>query len=134
MSSLAKAFLRSTKGRRRRSSPLSANRSNAPTTSLPEFIGGPRNWDYRFCWLRDATLTLLSLMNAGYYDEAKMWRDWLLRAAAGSPRQIQIMYGLRGAEHRVVDKPLSLPKIKSVGIDSAALQERASLGCARCVE
>ena len=60
----------------------------APTTSLPEFIGGPRNWDYRFCWLRDATLTLLSLMNAGYYDEAQMWREWLLRAAAGSPRQI----------------------------------------------
>ena len=59
----------------------------APTTSLPERIGGPRNWDYRFCWLRDATLTLLALMNAGYYDEARMWRDWLLRAAAGSPRR-----------------------------------------------
>ena len=66
----------------------------APTTSLPEPIGGPRNWDYRFCWLRDATLTLLALMNAGYYDEAQHWRDWLLRAAAGSPAQIQIMYGL----------------------------------------
>ena len=74
----------------------------APTTSLPEFIGGPRNWDYRFCWLRDATLTLLALMNAGYYDEAKMWREWLLRAAAGSPRQIQIMYGLRG-ERRLTE-------------------------------
>ena len=74
----------------------------APTTSLPEFIGGPRNWDYRFCWLRDATLTLLSLMNAGYYDEAQMWREWLLRAAAGSPRQIQIMYGLRG-ERRLTE-------------------------------
>jgi GH15 family glucan-1,4-alpha-glucosidase len=74
----------------------------APTTSLPEFIGGARNWDYRFCWLRDATLTLLSLMNAGYYDEAKMWRDWLLRAAAGSPRQIQIMYGIRG-ERRLTE-------------------------------
>ena len=56
----------------------------APTTSLPEFIGGPRNWDYRFCWLRDATLTLLSLMNSGYYEEAQMWREWLLRAVAGS--------------------------------------------------
>jgi GH15 family glucan-1,4-alpha-glucosidase len=74
----------------------------APTTSLPEFIGGPRNWDYRFCWLRDATLTLLALMNAGYYDEAQMWREWLLRAAAGSPRQIQIMYGLRG-ERRLTE-------------------------------
>jgi GH15 family glucan-1,4-alpha-glucosidase len=74
----------------------------APTTSLPECIGGPRNWDYRFCWLRDATLTLLALMNAGYYEEAKMWRDWLLRAVAGSPRQIQIMYGLRG-ERRLTE-------------------------------
>jgi GH15 family glucan-1,4-alpha-glucosidase len=68
----------------------------APTTSLPERLGGSRNWDYRFCWLRDATLTLLSLMNAGYYDEARAWRDWLLRAAAGSPDQLQIMYGVTG--------------------------------------
>jgi hypothetical protein len=64
--------------------------------SLPERLGGPRNWDYRFCWLRDATLTLLSLMNRGYYDEARAWRDWLLRAAAGSPDQLQIMYGVTG--------------------------------------
>ena len=68
----------------------------APTTSLPEQIGGTRNWDYRYCWLRDATLTLLALMNAGYYDEARDWRDWLLRAAAGAPAQLQIMYGLAG--------------------------------------
>jgi GH15 family glucan-1,4-alpha-glucosidase len=68
----------------------------APTTSLPEQLGGSRNWDYRFCWLRDATLTLLALMNAGYYDEASAWRDWLLRAAAGAPSQLQIMYGLAG--------------------------------------
>jgi GH15 family glucan-1,4-alpha-glucosidase len=68
----------------------------APTTALPEWIGGPRNWDYRFCWLRDATLTLLALMNSGHYEEARAWRDWLLRAAAGSPSQIQIMYGLGG--------------------------------------
>jgi GH15 family glucan-1,4-alpha-glucosidase len=72
----------------------------APTTSLPEQIGGPRNWDYRFCWLRDATLTLLSLMDSGYYDEAAAWRDWLVRAAAGSPAQMQIMYGIAG-EHRL---------------------------------
>ena len=58
----------------------------APTTSLPELIGGSRNWDYRFCWLRDATLTLLALMNAGYFDEAMAWRDWLLRAALGRRR------------------------------------------------
>jgi GH15 family glucan-1,4-alpha-glucosidase len=68
----------------------------APTTSLPEHLGSTRNWDYRFCWLRDATLTLLSLMDSGYYDEAASWRDWLLRAAAGSPSQLQIMYGLAG--------------------------------------
>jgi GH15 family glucan-1,4-alpha-glucosidase len=68
----------------------------APTTSLPEQLGGPRNWDYRFCWLRDATLTLLALMNTGYYDEARAWRGWLLRAAAGSPADIQIMYGVAG--------------------------------------
>lgn len=68
----------------------------APTTSLPEQVGGTRNWDYRYCWLRDATLTLLGLMNAGYYVEAGEWRDWLLRAAAGHPDQVQIMYGLSG--------------------------------------
>jgi GH15 family glucan-1,4-alpha-glucosidase len=74
----------------------------APTTSLPEHIGGVRNWDYRFCWLRDATLTLLAFMDAGYYDEAAAWRDWLLRAAAGSPKQLQIMYGLSG-ERRLTE-------------------------------
>jgi GH15 family glucan-1,4-alpha-glucosidase len=77
----------------------------APTTSLPEQLSGPRNWDYRFCWLRDATLTLLALMNTGYYGEARAWRDWLLRAAAGSPAEIQIMYGVAGErwlpEHEV---------------------------------
>ena len=68
----------------------------APTTSLPEEIGGVRNWDYRYCWLRDATLTLLALMNGGYYEEAGCWRDWLVRAIAGSPQQLQIMYGIAG--------------------------------------
>jgi GH15 family glucan-1,4-alpha-glucosidase len=68
----------------------------APTTSLPERLGGVRNWDYRYCWLRDATITLLALMHLGYYDEAQAWRDWLARAMAGSPRQIQIMYGVGG--------------------------------------
>ncbi|MFL5618472.1 MAG: glycoside hydrolase family 15 protein [Gemmatimonadaceae bacterium] len=74
----------------------------APTTSLPEELGGIRNWDYRICWLRDATLTLVALMDAGYYDEARAWRDWLLRAAAGSPNQLQIMYGL-GGERRLLE-------------------------------
>ena len=68
----------------------------APTASLPEQIGGVRNWDYRFCWLRDATLSLLALMDAGYYDEAEAWREWLLRAVAGRPEQAQIMYGIAG--------------------------------------
>jgi GH15 family glucan-1,4-alpha-glucosidase len=68
----------------------------APTTSLPEEIGGNRNWDYRYCWVRDATLTLLALMGAGYYEEALAWRDWLVRAVAGSPPQLQIMYGVAG--------------------------------------
>jgi GH15 family glucan-1,4-alpha-glucosidase len=68
----------------------------APTTSLPEKIGGSRNWDYRFCWVRDATLTLLALMGAGYFEEASAWRDWLVRAVAGSPDQLQIMYGIAG--------------------------------------
>jgi GH15 family glucan-1,4-alpha-glucosidase len=71
----------------------------AATTSLPESLGGKRNWDYRYCWLRDATFTLLALMNGGYYDEAKAWRDWLRRAVAGSPDQIQIMYGIAGERH-----------------------------------
>ena len=72
----------------------------APTTSLPEQIGGERNWDYRYCWLRDATLTLLGAMHAGYYEEAQAWREWLLRAVAGSPDQLQIMYGI-GGERRL---------------------------------
>jgi GH15 family glucan-1,4-alpha-glucosidase len=74
----------------------------APTTSLPEHIGGSRNWDYRFCWLRDATLTLLALMNAGYLEEAQAWREWLSRAAAGKPNQLQIMYGIAG-ERRLTE-------------------------------
>ena len=68
----------------------------APTTSLPEKLGGMRNWDYRFCWLRDATFTLLALMNSGYTEEALAWYNWLLRAAAGSPADMQIMYGIMG--------------------------------------
>src|SRR5262245_58180782 len=72
----------------------------APTTSLPERIGGERNWDYRFCWLRDATMPLLALMAAGYYDEATAWCEWLMRAVAGSPAQMQIMYGI-GGERRL---------------------------------
>jgi GH15 family glucan-1,4-alpha-glucosidase len=95
----------------------------APTTSLPEDLGGARNWDYRYCWIRDATLTLLALMNAGYYEEARHWRDWLLRAAAGAPAQMQIMYGIAG--ERLLPE-LELPwlpgyeKSKPVRIGNAA--------------
>lgn len=72
----------------------------APTMSLPEKLGGVRNWDYRYCWIRDATFVLVALLNAGYTDEAKAWRQWLLRALAGSPGDLQILYGLRG-ERRI---------------------------------
>jgi GH15 family glucan-1,4-alpha-glucosidase len=72
----------------------------APTTSLPEELGGARNWDYRFCWLRDATFTLYAMLMAGYEDEAEAWREWLLRAVAGDPRDLRIMYGL-GGERRM---------------------------------
>jgi GH15 family glucan-1,4-alpha-glucosidase len=78
----------------------------APTTSLPELLGGVRNWDYRFCWVRDATLTLQALLQAGYLEEAREWREWLLRAVAGSPSELNIVYGLHG-ERRLTE--LELP-------------------------
>jgi GH15 family glucan-1,4-alpha-glucosidase len=74
----------------------------APTTSLPEKLGGARNWDYRYCWLRDATFTLLALMNSGYTEEALAWHNWLLRAVAGAPIHMQIMYGIKG-ERRLLE-------------------------------
>jgi GH15 family glucan-1,4-alpha-glucosidase len=77
----------------------------APTTSLPERIGGERNWDYRYCWLRDATLVLLAFINAGFLEEAAAWRTWLLRAAAGDPSALQIMYGV-GGERRLTEMTL----------------------------
>ncbi|MBX3285918.1 MAG: glycoside hydrolase family 15 protein [Actinobacteria bacterium] len=77
----------------------------APTTSLPEAIGNSRNWDYRYCWLRDATFTLTSLRDAGYHEEARAWWDWLLRAVAGRPDDVQIMYGPAG-EHRLTEEEL----------------------------
>jgi GH15 family glucan-1,4-alpha-glucosidase len=77
----------------------------APTTSLPEEIGGVRNWDYRYTWLRDATFTLFALMNAGFTAEARAWRNWLLRAVAGDPANAQILYGVAG-ERRVMEREL----------------------------
>ncbi|MGI4794968.1 MAG: glycoside hydrolase family 15 protein [Janthinobacterium lividum] len=94
----------------------------APTTSLPEEIGGVRNWDYRFCWLRDASITLFAFMNAGYFDEAGSWAEWLQRSVAGSPEQIQIMYGLAG-ERRLEEYEIDLPGYegsKPVRIGNAA--------------
>lgn len=81
----------------------------APTTSLPEAIAGNRNWDYRFCWLRDATFTLQAMLGAGYVEEAVAWRDWLLRATAGEPAQLQVMYGIAG-EKRIPE--MELPWLK----------------------
>jgi GH15 family glucan-1,4-alpha-glucosidase len=98
----------------------------AATTSLPEHLGGTRNWDYRFCWLRDATLALLGLMNGGYYREAAAWRDWLLRAAAGSPAQVQIMYGLGGErmlEERELPWLAGYENSKPVRIGNAASEQ-----------
>lgn len=99
----------------------------AATTSLPEFIGGQRNWDYRYCWLRDATMTLLAFMKLGYFEEAGAWREWLLRSVAGNPEQMQIMYGLAG-ERRLPE--YSLPWLSGyeqsqpVRIGNAAASQR----------
>ena len=98
----------------------------APTTSLPERIGGERNWDYRHCWLRDATLTLLAFINAGYLEEARAWRVWLLRAVAGDPADLQIMYGVAG-ERRLTELTLDwLPGYEGsrpVRVGNAASQQ-----------
>jgi len=98
----------------------------APTTSLPESIGGPRNWDYRYCWLRDATLVLTALVSAGYTDEAGAWRTWLLRAVAGAPDQLQILYGLGGERHLPeleLDWLAGYEQSKPVRIGNAASQQ-----------
>ncbi len=98
----------------------------APTTSLPEQLGGPRNWDYRYCWLRDATFTLLALMSGGYFDEARAWQDWLLRALAGSAKQVQIMYGIAGERSLVeweADWLAGYENSKPVRIGNAAAKQ-----------
>jgi GH15 family glucan-1,4-alpha-glucosidase len=98
----------------------------APTTSLPEDIGGIRNWDYRYCWLRDTTFTLLALINGGFYDEARAWMHWLRRTIAGSPDQVQIMYGVSG-QRTLVEWELATVKgyenSKPVRIGNAASQQ-----------
>ncbi|NPD70323.1 glycoside hydrolase family 15 protein (plasmid) [Lichenicola cladoniae] len=98
----------------------------APTTSLPEQLGGVRNWDYRFCWLRDASLTLIALMEGGYREEARAWYQWLHRAVAGTPEELQIMYGV-GGERRLVEwSPSWLPGYEGsapVNIGNAASEQ-----------
>jgi GH15 family glucan-1,4-alpha-glucosidase len=115
----------------------------AATTSLPEDFGGSRNWDYRYCWLRDASLTLDSLLRAGYEDEAKFWRDWLLRAIAGDPQDLQIMYAVDGARElpeRELDHLPGYAGSRPVRVGNAAVNQRqtdvlgevmAALGLAR---
>src|SRR4029077_8068829 len=98
----------------------------AATTSLPEKLGGPRNWDYRYCWLRDATFTLLAFLNAGYTEEASVWQDWLMRVIAGAPQQLQTMYSVMG-DRRLDEFELShLPgyeNSKPVRIGNAAAKQ-----------
>ncbi|HEY1791626.1 MAG TPA: glycoside hydrolase family 15 protein [Opitutaceae bacterium] len=98
----------------------------AATTSLPEFIGGVRNWDYRYCWLRDATFTLYSFMTAGYFEEARAWSNWLLRAVAGDPSQLQIMYGAAGERtltELVIPHLIGYEKSSPVRIGNAASEQ-----------
>ena len=91
----------------------------APTTSLPEDFGGERNWDYRYCWLRDAALTLEALLAAGRSDEARLWRAWLLRAVAGDPEDLQIMYTVDGGRRlsRVRARPPAGVRRLAAGAD-----------------
>jgi GH15 family glucan-1,4-alpha-glucosidase len=98
----------------------------APTTSLPEDFGGTRNWDYRFCWLRDASLTLEALLSAGYHGETRLWRDWLLRAIAGDPQDVQIMYAVDGARdlpERELDHLPGYADSKPVRIGNGAVNQ-----------
>ena len=98
----------------------------AATTSLPEHLGSVRNWDYRYCWLRDATFTLRALMHLGYYEEAQAWRDWLVRAVAGSPEQVQIMYGVGGERwlpEQIIDWLPGYEKSAPVRIGNAASRQ-----------
>lgn len=101
----------------------------APTTSLPEDFGGERNWDYRYCWLRDASLTLEALLACGYLDEARLWRNWLLRAVAGDPEDLQIMYTVNGSRQlpeRTLDHLPGYAGSSPVRIGNGAVEQRQS--------
>src|SRR5499433_3144805 len=97
----------------------------ALTTSLPEWIGSVRNWDYSFCWIRDATLTLYALLSSGYRNEARAWREWLMRAAAGHPSEMQIMYGLAG-ERRLTEYEIPWLRRRQAVLTRRALPDFAS--------
>ena len=99
----------------------------APTTSLPEHLGGVRNWDYRYCWLRDASLTLDALLAAGRSEVAKLWRGWLLRAVAGDSEDLQIMYTVDGGRHlpeRELDHLAGYEGSRPVRIGNGAVEQR----------
>lgn len=101
----------------------------APTTSLPEDVGGERNWDYRYCWLRDASLTLEALLACGYVDETRLWRDWLVRAVAGDPADLQIMYAVDGSRElpeRTLDHLPGYEGSRPVRVGNAAVDQRQS--------
>ncbi len=105
----------------------------APTTSLPEAFGGERNWDYRYCWLRDASLTLTAFLNVGYRHETLLWRNWLLRAVAGDPASMQIMYGVDGSRNLAERELPGLPGYANsrpvrIGNGAAQQQQRDVLG------
>jgi GH15 family glucan-1,4-alpha-glucosidase len=122
----SKAVLRSLITLKALTYPITGGIVAAPTTSLPEEIGGVRNWDYRYCWLRDATFTLLALLNSGFHREAHEFRVWLQRAVAGSPKQMQIVYGL-GGERRLIESEISwltgFENSKPVRIGNAAYDQ-----------
>ena len=101
----------------------------APTTSLPEDFGGERNWDYRYCWLRDASLTLQALLRSGFVEEARLWRNWLVRAVAGDPEDLQIMYAIDGSRRlpeRTLDYLPGYAGSSPVRIGNAAVGQRQS--------
>ncbi len=101
----------------------------APTTSLPENVGGERNWDYRYCWLRDASLTLEALLGCGYLDETRLWRNWLVRAVAGSPADLQIMYAVDGSRElpeRELDHLPGYEGSRPVRVGNGAVDQRQS--------
>ena len=105
----------------------------APTTSLPEQLGGVRNWDYRYCWLRDATFTLNTLLLAGYTDEAVAWCNWLLRAVAGSPKDLQMLYGVDGQRRLHGDRARLAARLRRRGAGARSATRRPNSSSSTCM-